>query len=50
MNCRRCHHIDSAHEILKDGPSIIQAGKCLIPNCNCKQYLDAIEKIDEELL
>ena len=50
MNCRRCHHTDQAHETSKNSPSLVKAGKCLIPNCSCKQYLDTIEEIDEDLL
>ena len=50
MNCRRCHHTDDAHETSENSPSLAKAGKCLIPQCTCNQYLDAIEEIDEDLL
>jgi len=50
MNCRRCHHTDQAHETSENNPSLAKAGKCLIPQCTCRQYLDTIEDIDEDLL
>ena len=50
MNCKRCHHIDEAHMQSNDSNSIIKAGKCQIPTCTCPQYLDPIQKIDEDLL
>ena len=49
MNCVRCHHIDEAHETT-DNDSLLKRGKCMIPSCYCKEYSDAIKKIDEELL
>ena len=30
--------------------SMIKAGKCQIPTCTCQQYLDPIQKIDEDLV
>ncbi|HSD04356.1 MAG TPA: hypothetical protein VLB45_01210 [Nitrosopumilaceae archaeon] len=50
MNCKRCHHTDQAHEPSKNSTSLARVGKCLIPHCTCKQYLDPIEEIDEDLL
>jgi len=50
MNCIRCHHTDEAHVTTAESDSILKRGKCMIPSCTCKQYSDAIEKIDEELL
>ena len=51
MNCKRCHHTDEAHMLNdEDSNSIIKAGKCQIPSCTCRQYLDPIQEIDEELL
>ncbi|NHI02836.1 hypothetical protein DYY67_0740 [Candidatus Nitrosotalea sp. TS] len=50
MNCKRCHHTDSIHEPSSESHSFLKAGKCLIPNCTCKQYLDPIDEIDEELV
>ena len=49
MNCVRCHHTDEAHENTNNN-SLLKRGKCMIPSCNCKEYSDAIKKIDEELL
>ena len=49
MNCIICHHTDEAHESTENG-SLVKRGKCLIPTCHCRQYSDAIKKIDEELL
>ena len=50
MNCTRCHHTDEAHVTNAESDSILKRGKCIVPSCTCKQYSDAIEKIDEELL
>ncbi|VVC06144.1 Uncharacterised protein [uncultured archaeon] len=50
MNCKRCHHIDQAHEPSDKNRSLVKAGKCLIPQCSCPQYIDPIEEIDEDLL
>ncbi len=51
MNCKRCHHTDEVHiQNENTSDSIIKAGKCQIPTCTCRQYLDPIEKIDEDLL
>ena len=49
MNCIRCHHMDEAHEATNNN-SLLKRGKCMIPSCNCKEYSDAIKKIDEDLL
>jgi hypothetical protein len=51
MNCLRCHHTHIAHDFNTAGTdSILRVGKCLVPGCNCLQYVDKIEKIDEDLL
>lgn len=50
MNCNRCHHTDQAHIRSNESTSILKLGKCQIPHCNCTQYLDAMKKIDEDLL
>ena len=50
MNCKKCHHTDEIHMQNKESNSIIKAGKCQIPTCSCSQYLDPIQKIDEDLL
>ena len=49
MNCIRCHHTDDAHENTNNN-SLLKSGKCMITSFNCKEYSDAIKKIDEELL
>ncbi|HXV66081.1 MAG TPA: hypothetical protein VD731_02475 [Nitrosopumilaceae archaeon] len=50
MNCRRCHHTDQTHKQSDENISLLRLGSCQIPHCTCKQYLDAIKEIDEELL
>lgn len=51
MNCTRCHHTYQVHELNKGGVnSLLRVGRCLIPGCQCHQYMDKIESIDEELL
>lgn len=50
MNCIRCHHTDQAHTLSNESKSLLKLGGCKIPDCTCKQYLDAIKEIDEELL
>ncbi|WKT57818.1 hypothetical protein QVH35_11040 [Candidatus Nitrosotenuis chungbukensis] len=50
MNCKRCHHIAQIHESSTQSDSLMRLGKCAIPGCTCKQYLDSIERIDDELL
>ena len=50
MNCKRCHHTDIIHEYSNDNRFFTKAGKCLIPSCSCKQYIDPIDEIDEELV
>ena len=45
-----CHHADQAHTYSNDSASILKLGRCKIPHCTCVQYLDTMEKIDEELL
>ena len=49
MNCVRCHHTDEAHETT-DNDSLLKRGRCMIPSCYCKEYSDAIKKIDEDLI
>jgi hypothetical protein len=51
LNCIRCQHTYQAHE-QRTGKmdSILGVGKCLLPGCGCTQYVDKIEKIDEDLL
>ncbi|HXV51558.1 MAG TPA: hypothetical protein VD689_05465 [Nitrosopumilaceae archaeon] len=50
MNCRRCHHTYEAHQSSQESTSILKLGKCQIPHCTCREYLDAMNQIDEELL
>jgi len=51
MNCLRCRHTHQVHEFKsKETESLLRVGKCLVPGCDCSQYVDKIEKIDEELL
>jgi len=50
MNCRLCHHTDEAHTFSEGNDSLMKVGKCKIPTCSCQQYVDPIQKIDEDLL
>ncbi|HKX20524.1 MAG TPA: hypothetical protein VJM74_02510 [Nitrososphaeraceae archaeon] len=53
MNCNNCGHVYVAHELGKTKDrrhSLFNIGKCLIMGCNCTNYADKIEQIDEELL
>lgn len=51
MNCIRCGHTHHAHDIFtSNSESLLKVGKCLVPGCECKQYVDKIETIDEDLL
>jgi len=34
----------------KENESLMKVGKCNIPTCTCAQYVDPIQKIDEDLL
>ncbi len=51
MNCLRCRHTHQVHDF-KSGTqdSLLRVGKCLVTGCDCPQYVDKIEKIDEDLL
>ena len=50
VNCKKCHHADEAHTNSNESVSILKLGKCQIPQCTCGQYVDAMTKIDEDLL
>jgi len=50
MNCKRCHHTHEAHLPSEQSGSLMKAGSCAIPVCRCKEYIDPINPIDEELL
>jgi len=43
-------HADQAHTDSNESSSILKLGRCQIPHCTCVQYLDTMEKIDEDLL
>ena len=49
MNCKKCHHVDEIHS-RGDDKTLLKIGRCLIPNCKCKQFVIPIDKIDEELV
>ena len=50
MNCRLCHHTDEAHTTSHATESLMKLGECTVPTCTCKQYVEPIQKIDEDLL
>lgn len=51
LNCIRCGHTHQAHDINAEGSdSLLKVGRCLVPGCECAQYVDKIETIDEDLL
>lgn len=51
VNCIRCRHTHQVHDFKSAGTdSLLRVGKCLVPGCECSQYVDKIEKIDEDLL
>ena len=39
-----------AHSESTQSDSLMRFGACKIPGCTCKQYVDGITKIDEDLL
>jgi hypothetical protein len=51
MNCLKCHHTHQVHDFHSvSSESILHVGKCLVVGCECVQYVDKIERIDEDLL
>ena len=53
VNCNYCGHIYVAHQFEENENrlhSLFGIGRCLIMGCSCTNYVDKIEKIDEELL
>jgi hypothetical protein len=50
MNCKRCHHVRQIHEESSKSRSFLKLGKCNIPGCTCRQFVESIEKIDEDLM
>jgi len=50
MNCRRCHHTSDAHLPSSESTSLTKFGKCLVRTCLCIEFVDPIEKIDDELI
>jgi hypothetical protein len=44
-------HTYQVHDFKAAAPdSLLRVGKCLVAGCDCQQYVDKIEKIDEDLL
>jgi len=39
-----------AHLESQDSDSLLKLGRCGIPGCMCRQYLEGIGKIDEDLV
>ena len=53
MICSKCHHTHEAHTYKKQNDknsSLMMIGECIIPECSCRQYVDPIIEIDEEML
>jgi hypothetical protein len=50
MNCKKCHHTDEVHVPDEKSHLMIKLGECKIPDCTCKQFINPIEEIDEDLL
>lgn len=50
MNCKKCHHTQEAHESSEKSKSLVKSGKCLVTTCVCNEFIDPIERIDEELM
>lgn len=50
MNCKGCHHTHEAHKDDDRSDSLLKAGSCVVPACRCKEYVDPIGEIDEELV
>lgn len=42
--------MDEAHVHSNDSQSIVKLGRCKITDCTCRQYLEPIQRIDEDLL
>ena len=50
MNCKKCHHTSDAHVTSLESPGITKFGECIVSMCSCKQFVEPIEQIDEELI
>lgn len=51
LNCGQCKHAYRVHEFDESKTnSLLRVGKCLVPGCDCRQYVDRIRTIDEDLL
>ena len=50
MNCKRCHHTSDAHIPSQESTSLTKIGRCLVKTCLCKQFVEPIEDIDDELI
>ncbi|WP_177318914.1 hypothetical protein [Candidatus Nitrosotenuis cloacae] len=50
MNCKRCHHVAQIHEESQKSSSLMKLGKCAIPECMCRQFVESIDQLDEDLM
>ncbi len=50
MNCNRCHHTDEAHVPEEGSRSLVKLGQCKVTYCTCRQYVEPIREIDEDLM
>ena len=50
MNCKQCHHTIDAHMPSQESRALTKFGKCLVRTCTCKQFVEPIEEIDDELV
>lgn len=44
------NHTSDAHIPSQESTSLIKFGKCLVKTCVCKQFVEPIEEIDDELI
>lgn len=50
MNCKKCHHTSDVHLPSLESRSLTKIGKCLVNTCSCKQFVEPIEEIDDDLI
>jgi len=50
MNCKRCHHTSDTHVSSQESTSMVKFGRCIVKTCFCKQFVEPIEEIDDELV
>ena len=50
MNCKKCHHARETHESSLASHSLSKLGKCSVPTCLCREFVEPIDEIDEELV